>query len=75
MNCLIDIDVIPCKDLPVVSPLFISLGTWMSDEDIFSPFSKEEVVTAISELRSGKASGLDGISLEMLSLGGSETIC
>ena len=32
------------------------------------------IVTAISELKSRKAPGLDGISLEMLSLGGGETI-
>ena len=46
----------------------------MSDEDISAPLSEEEIVTAISELRSGKAPGLDGIFLEMLSLGGGETI-
>lgn len=32
-------------------------------------------VIAISKLRSGKAPGLDGISLEMLRLGGGETTC
>ena len=46
----------------------------MSDEDISAPLSEEEIVTTISELRSGKAPGLDGISLEMLGLGGGETI-
>ena len=47
----------------------------MRDEDISAPLSEEEIVTAISELRSGKAPGMNGISLEMLSLGGGETIC
>ena len=47
----------------------------MSDEDISAPLSEEDIVTAISELRSGKAPGMDGTSLEMLSLGGGETIC
>ena len=47
----------------------------MSDENISAPLSEKEIVTAISKLRSGKAPGLDGISLDMLSLGGGETIC
>ena len=46
----------------------------MSDEDISAPLSEEEIVTAISELKSRKAPGMDKISLEMLSLGGGETI-
>ena len=75
MNCQVDIDVVPCEDLPVVSPSFVSSDTLTSDEDIFAPLSEEEIVTAISELRSGKAPGMDGISLGMLSLGGGETIC
>ena len=75
INYQIYIDVVPCEDLPVVSQSFISSDTLISDEDISAPLSEEEIVTAISELRSGKAPGLDGISLEMLSLGGGETIC
>ena len=74
MNCQVDIDVIPCEDLPVVSPSFVSSDTSMSDEDIPAPLSEEEIVPAISELRSGKVPGMDGISLEILSLGGGETI-
>ena len=74
MNCQVDIDVIPCEDLPVVSPLFVSSDTLMSYEDISAPLSEEEIVTVTSELRSGKAPGLDGMSMEMLSLGGGETI-
>ena len=46
----------------------------MNDENISAPLSKEEIVTAISELKSGKTPGLDRISLKMLSLGGGETI-
>ena len=74
MNCQVDVDVVPCEDLPIVSPSFVSSDTSMSDEDISAPLSEEEIVTAISELRSGKAPGMDGVSLEMLSLGGGETI-
>ena len=59
MNCQVDIDVVPCEDLPVVSPLFVSSDTSISDEDISAPLSEEEIVTAISELKSGKAPGMD----------------
>ena len=74
MNCQADVDVVPCKDLPIVSPLFVSSDISMSDKDISAPLSEEEIVTSISELRSRKAPGMDGISLEMLSLGVGETI-
>ena len=76
ISCQIDIDiyVIPCEDFPIVSPSFAPSDTSMSDEDISAPISEEEIVTAISELRSRKAPGLDEISLEMLSLGGGEAI-
>ena len=72
--CQVDIDVILCEDLPIVSLLFILSDTLMSDGDIPAPLSEEEIVTAISVLRSRKAPGLDGISLEMLSLSGGKTI-
>ena len=74
INCQFDINIVPCEDLPVVSLPFVSSDTSMSDEDISALLSEEEIVTAISELRSRKAPGLDGISLEVLSLGGGEAI-
>ena len=74
MNSQVDVDVMPCEDLHIVSSSFVSSDTWMSNEDMLAPLSEEEIVIAISELRSGKAPGMDGISLEMLSLGGGETI-
>ena len=63
MNCQVDINVVPCEDLPIVSPLFVSSDTWMSDEDLSVSLSEEEIVTAISELRSRKAPGLVEINL------------
>ena len=68
VNCQIDIDVIPIEDLPIVTP-HSSSDTTLSDHDLSSPLSEEEIITAISELRAGKAPGPDGVSLEMLSLG------
>ena len=59
-------------------PLFL---LWMllqtlplSDEDLSTPISEEEIRTAVSELMSKKAPGLDGITLEMLTLVGDETV-
>ena len=63
MNFQIDINVVPCEDLPVVCPPFVSSDTWMSDEDISASLSEEEIVTAISELRFRKAPGLVEINL------------
>ena len=40
------------------------------DEDLSAPLSEEEIHTAISKLRSGRAPGLDATTSEMLSLGG-----
>ena len=74
VNCQVDIKVIPIEDLPVITPPPISSVTTLSDHDLSSLLSEEEIITAISELRSGKAPGLDGISLEMLSLGGEVTL-
>ena len=45
-----------------------------SADDISAPLSEDEIRQAISELRSGRAPGSDGISLEMLNLGGEESI-
>ena len=72
-NCQIDIDVIPLKTPPIVTT-HSSSDTILSDHDLSSPFSEEEIITAISELRAGKAPGPEGVSLEMLSLGGEVTI-
>ena len=72
VNCQIDIDVIRNEDLPIIIP-HSSSDRILSGDDLSSPLSEEEIITAISELRSGKAPGPDGVSLEMLSLGGEGT--
>ena len=74
VNCQADVDVVSLEDLPIASPLDASLDVSVSDEDLSSPLSEDEIQTAISELRSKKAPGLDGITLEMLTLGGDETV-
>ena len=74
VNCQVVIDVVPLEDLPNASLLDASSDTSLSDEDLSTPLSEEEIQTAISELRSKKAPSLDGITLEMLTLGGDETV-
>ena len=69
VNCQVNVDVVPIDVLPIVSSPSITSDTSLSDDDLSAPLSEEEIITAISELISGKAPGLDGISLEMLSLG------
>ena len=59
----------PLKTSPLSTP-HSSSDTTLSDHDLSSPLSEEEIITAISELRAGKAPGPDGVSLEILSLGG-----
>ena len=50
MNSQVDVNVVPCEDISLVSPLFVLSDTSMCNEDISSPFSSEEILTAISEL-------------------------
>ena len=44
------------------------------DEDLSQPITEEEIQEAVGQLRDGRASGADGISAELLKLGGAETI-
>ena len=73
-NCQVDVDVVSLDALPTVPLSPASSGTPPSDEDLSAPLSEEEIHTAISKLCSGRAPGLDGITLEMLSLGGDVTV-
>ena len=66
--------VVSLDALPVVPLSPASSDTTLSDEDLSTPLSEEEIHTAISKLTSGRAPGLDGITLEMLSLGGDATV-
>lgn len=63
MNC--QVDALPIVSLPLAS---------RHPSDLFTPLS-EKIHTVILKLRSERAPGIDGISVEMLVLGGDETIC
>ena len=39
------------------------------EEELCSPITEEEISTALSQMKNGKAPGLDGISSEVLELG------
>ena len=64
VNCQVDVDV-SLDDLSIVP-----LSPASSD----TPLSDEEIHTAISKLTSGRTTGQDGITLEMLSLGWDVTV-
>ena len=70
VNCQVNVDPVSLDDLPVISPSSDSVVPSPSADDISAPLSEDEIRQAISELRSGRAPGSDGISLEMLNLGG-----
>ena len=44
-----------------------------SDDDLCACLSEREIFTAILQLKMGRAPGLDGVSPEMLKLGGDES--
>ena len=74
VNCQVDVDVVSVDALSVVPLSPASSDTALSDEDLSAPLSEEEIHTAISKLSSGRASGLNRITLEMLSLGRDVTV-
>ena len=70
-NCQLDTDVLP--DIIAAIPSYREL--FPDDENLSQPISEDEIQVAIAQLRDGKAPGDDGISAELLKLGGDETIC
>ena len=46
----------------------------INNEELCSPITEEEISTAISQMKNGKAPGLDGISSEVLKLGGKASV-
>ena len=43
-------------------------------DDLCAPLSEEEICTAISQLKNGRAPGIDEITAEMIKLGGAESV-
>ena len=61
------------EDLAVISQSIHPLDSAKHD-NLRVPLSKEEISTAISQLGSGEAPGMDGITVEMIMLGGAESV-
>ena len=72
MNCHVDVSPAFLESLPVVSPSDHPLGPPDAD-NLCAPLS-EEVITSISQLKSGKAPVLDAITAEIITLGGVESV-
>ena len=58
--------------LPSIQPP--SQNSPIDNEELCSPITEEEISTAIFQMKNGKASGLDGISSEVLKLGGEASV-
>ena len=61
------------ESLPLVSPSDDPLNPFDTD-NLCVPLFEDEIITAISQLKSGKAPGLDGITAKMIMLGGVESV-
>ena len=61
------------KALPVLEPLS-ALNDDVCVNELSDNLTEEEIAEAISQMRKGRAPGLDGISTEMLKLGGAESV-
>ena len=61
-------------NLPVVSPSDHFLDPLTRPDDLCAPLSEDGIITAISQLKSGRAPGQDGITAEMIKLGGVECV-
>ena len=70
LSCQLDTNALP--DITATTPSYRE--QFPDDEDLSLPISEEEIQKAITQLRVGKASGADGISAELLKLGGAEII-
>ena len=67
------LDTVALPDIIAATPSYREL--FPDDENLSQPISEDEIQAAIAQLRDGKAPGDDGISAELLKLGGDRTIC
>ena len=73
VNCESEVSIATLDTLPV-----LELPSALSDDDVCEELSdnltEEEIAAAISQMRKGRAPALDGISTEILRLGGAESV-
>ena len=74
MSCEVNVNNATLESLPVIESCIPESSTVLDDEGLCCNLSEDEIAVAIKQLKKGKAPGLDEISLEMLRLGGEESI-
>ena len=74
LNCSTEINELAVASLPDFTSHSVERAPHgvPSDDDLCACLSEREILTAIRQLKTGKAPDLDGISPEMLKLGGDE---
>ena len=73
VNCGVEVSEASLENLPVISPS-VHPAEPPDLDDLCAPLSEEEICTAISQLKNGRAPGMDRISAEMIKLGGAESV-
>ena len=71
-QCSSQVSEVVLEALPSIQPP--SQNSPIDNEELCSPITEEEISTAIFQMKNGKASGLDGISSEVLKLGGEASV-
>ncbi len=74
-NCCTSVSQFDPEALPDITTATPSYRVqFPDDEDLSQPITEEEIQEAVGQLRDGRAPGADGMSAELLKLGGAETI-
>ena len=73
VNCGVEVSEASLENLPVISPS-VHHAEPPDLDDLCAPLSEEEICTAISQLKNSRAPGMDGITAEMIKLGGAESV-
>ena len=71
-QCSSQVSEVVLEALPSIQPP--SQNSPIDNEELCSPITEEEISTAIFQMKNGRAPGLDGISSEVLKLGGEPSV-
>ena len=73
-NCGTSVSEAVLEELPVINPREDGDVPILAGDELGTPLTEEEIKVAVSQLRSGKAPGEDGITAEILRLGGESVV-